>query len=340
MDDFQLTDGMRDELRAAWHRYLDRVAPFRPLLHGYCRKLTRDVWDAEDLSQETLMRGFQRLAWHHDPIEEPRAYLLRIATHAWIDQLRRRDTEVRLAPEAAPGAVEPPAGAGEARDASRRLLEQLAPREQAAVVLKDLFDLSLEETAMVLETTVGAVKSALHRGRERLRDPGADGGAPAPVDRPVAAVEVVDRFVELLNAEDRDGLLELIHANAGISNVGVGMQYGDESLRGKRSFLRGLLSGHPEWPEVFRFESRRWERAVFEGEPVVLGFCTRQRWGGEALEGVFRVRAEEGRITRILSYSFCPETMREVAETLGLPVRTGLYRYPTVEPGVPYGWDD
>jgi RNA polymerase sigma-70 factor (ECF subfamily) len=105
MDDFQLDDGMRDEMRAAWHRYLDRVEPFRPLLHGYCRRLTRDLWDAEDLSQETLIRGFQRLAWHHDPIERPRAYLLRIATHAWIDQLRRRDTETRLAAEAAPEAT-------------------------------------------------------------------------------------------------------------------------------------------------------------------------------------------------------------------------------------------
>jgi RNA polymerase sigma-70 factor (ECF subfamily) len=336
MDDFQLTDGMRDEMRAAWHRYLDRVAPFRPLLHGYCRKLTRDVWDAEDLSQEALMRGFQRLAWHHDPIESPRAYLLRIATHAWIDQLRRRETETRLAPEAAPDAAEAPAAAGETRDAGRRLLERLAPREQAAVVLKDLFDLSLEETAVVLETTVGAVKSALHRGRERLRDTGEAGDAASSSRRPVPPVAVVDRFVELLNAGDRDGLLELIHANAGISNVGVGMQYGEDSLAGKRSFLEGVLGGHPEWPEVFRFESQRCERAVFEGEPLVLMFRTRERWGGEALEGIFRVREEEGRILRILSYSFCPETMREVAEALGLPVRTGMYRYPTAEPGVPY----
>ena len=81
MDDFQLTDEMRDAQRTAWHRYLDRVQPFRPLLHGYCRKLTGQIWDAEDLAQETLIRGFQRLAYHHNPIERPRAYLLRIATN-------------------------------------------------------------------------------------------------------------------------------------------------------------------------------------------------------------------------------------------------------------------
>ena len=329
MDDFELTDGMRDELRAAWHRYLDRVAPFRPLLHGYCRKLTRDVWDAEDLSQETLIRGFQRLAYHHDPIDNPRAYLLRIATHGWIDSLRRRETEARLSPEAAAEAVEAPAGVGETHDASRRLLERLAPREQAAVVLKDLFDLSLEEAAVVLETSVGAVKSALHRGRERLRSE----SEANPSGRAAPSAAVVDRFVELLNAEDREGLLTLIEANAGISNLGVGNQYGDESLRGKHSWLEGVLGGHPEWPEAFRFESMRCERAVFEGEPMALFFRTRERWGGEALEGIFRVEEEAGQITRIRSYSFCPETMREVAGALDVPVRTGMYRYPTPEPG-------
>ena len=82
MDDFQLTDGMRDEMRAAWHRYLDQVAPFRPLLHGYCRKLTRDLWDAEDLSQETLMRGFQRpllrVAIHTAPFESTKMSRIRL----------------------------------------------------------------------------------------------------------------------------------------------------------------------------------------------------------------------------------------------------------------------
>jgi len=70
---------------------------------------------------------------------------------------------------------------------------------------------------------------------------------------------------------------------------------------------------------------------------MVLFFRTREAWGGEALEGVFRVQEEDGRISRVRSYSFCPETMREVAEALDLPVRTGMYRAPTVEPGVFYG---
>jgi RNA polymerase sigma-70 factor (ECF subfamily) len=333
MDDFQLTDEMRDAQRAAWHRYLDRLQPFRPLLHGYCLKLTGQIWDAEDLAQETLIRGFHRLAYHHDPIESSRAYLLRIATNTWIDWLRRRDTEARLAPEAAAEPIaDAPAGAGEIHDAGRTLLQRLAPREQAAVVLKDLFDMSLEETAVVLETTVGAVKAALHRGRARLREP-EEGPA---ASRPIPSVALVDRFVELFNARDREGLIGLILENASVSNLGVGDQYGEASLRGKHSWIEGALGGHPEWPEVLRFESQRAERVEFQGEPIVLIFRTREKWGGQALEGVCRLEEEDGRVARLRSYSFCPETMRAVAEALDLQVRTGMYRYPTSEPGRSY----
>ena len=64
-----------------------------------------------------------------------------------------------------------PSDAGAAvRSAGAVLLHRLPPRERAALILKEVFDMSLEETAEVLETTVGAVKSALHRGRAKLRE--------------------------------------------------------------------------------------------------------------------------------------------------------------------------
>jgi RNA polymerase sigma-70 factor (ECF subfamily) len=328
MDDFELTDEMRDEQRAAWHRYVDRVAAFRPLLYGYCHKLTRNLWDAEDLAQETLLRGFHHLSYHHDPIKSARAYLLRIATHAWIDTLRRRETESNAlaAQEGEPATAAPEPGL--ARDAGRMLLQRLAPREQAAVILKDLFDMSLEESAVVLETTVGAVKAALHRGRERLRE--SDAGPAAR--RPQPSPELLDRFVALYNAEDRAGLIDLVLDNATISNIGVGTQYGEESLSGEHSWIEGALGGHPSWPDAFRYEAMRASIAEVEGEPVVLVFRT--RGGSEALELVLRLAEEDGRVSRILCYGFTPETVRAVGEALDLPVRTGLYRYPTREPGV------
>ena len=107
MGEIGLSDEMRDVLRASWHHYLDQVQPLRPQLHAYCRRVTRNLWDAEDLVQETLLRAFGMLGRIDNPITNPRAYLLRVATNTWIDTVRRREIE-RGAP--APEAPTPPAG--------------------------------------------------------------------------------------------------------------------------------------------------------------------------------------------------------------------------------------
>jgi RNA polymerase sigma-70 factor (ECF subfamily) len=331
VDDFDLPDALRDELRGAWHRYLDRVEPFRPALHGYCRRLTGDLWDAEDLVQDTLVRAFAGLGRIHDPVRNPRAYLLRTATNLWIDGLRRRRREEALLAEAGPGPEAGPTrgSEGELHDAGRALLQRLAPRERAAVLLKDVFDLDLETSAEVLETTVGAVKAALHRGRGRLQEP-EEGEA---AQRPLPSAALVDRFVALFNAGDKPGLLELVLDSAAVENVGVGLQWGPEQHRSPKSWFDGALGGHPDWPAAWQYEAQRMERVIFRGEPLALHFRTRR--GREKLEGVNRFDEEEGRIGRLRCYGFCPEAVREVGEALGLPVRTGPYRYPV--PGADAG---
>ncbi len=334
MTEFELHDGLRDEMRAAWHRYLDMLNPIRPALHAYCRRLTRDVWDAEDLVQDTLLKSFGGLSRIHDPVRNPRAYLLKTATNLWIDRLRHREVEAAaLAESELPEAARPDA-AGEVRDAGAALLQRLAPRERAAVILKDVFDLSLEESAEVLETTIGAVKAALHRGRARLREPEGEVAS----RRPAPSASLLDRFVELFNAADKPGLLKLVLDNASVENVGVGIEWGAEGHRSPKSWFEGALGGHPEWPPEWRFESQRAERMLYRAEPVVVLF--RIRRGREARETVLRFEEADGQIAGMRSYGFCPETVREVGEGLGLRVRTGPYRYPTLAPGRSYGDPD
>lgn len=326
MDNLELPDGLRDDLRAAWHRYLDVLAPLRPTLHGYCRRLTGNLWDAEDLAQDTLLRAFGTLGSVFSRIENPRAYLLRTATNLWIDTVRRRASEATALAEQAPVeiGVETEA-AGAARDAGTMLLQRLAPQERAAVVLKELFDYSLEEIAEVLATTVGAVKAALHRGRARLREPEGD----AASRRPVPSVALVDRFVAAYAAADVQGLVSLMLDTGSAENVGCSVDVGPFPT--DRGWFYHAVHGHPEWPVEFRYESARLERRLLHGEPLALGFCTRR--GREALEQVLRFEEQDGRIVRLRGYAFCPETMRAVGEELGLRVRTGLYRFPTPEPG-------
>jgi RNA polymerase sigma-70 factor (ECF subfamily) len=321
-------EGLRDELRTAWQRYVDLLAPLRPALHAYCRRLAGSVWDAEDLVQDTLLRAFGHLGFVHHEIRNPRAYLLRTATNVWIDGLRRRE---RPASEELPEPVAPAGAAPDAiadvRDAGSRLLQRLSPQERAALLLKELFELSLEEIAAILTTTTGAVKAALHRGRERLREP--EGGLASR--RPLPSAELVDRFIERYYARDVEGLVALMLDGGSTENVGSSLGFGRESLEGTEHFLYKVVHGHPEWPAAFQPEAVRLERGEYEGEPLVLCFATRR--GREALEQVLRLEEVDGRVARLRGYAFCPETMREVGAALGLPVRTGLYRFPTPAPG-------
>jgi RNA polymerase sigma-70 factor (ECF subfamily) len=330
MGDVLLPGDLRDELRAAWHRYVDLTAPLRGDLHRYCRRLTGNLWDAEDLVQETLLRAFSRLGQVHHEVRNPRAYLLRTATHSWIDSLRRRASESEA--QAALPAPAPQGGVGPGllRDAGSALLGRLAPQERAAVLLKDLFDFRLEEIAELLGTTAGAVKSALHRGRERLRE--TDAAVRTPRHAPSTAL--VDRFVALYAEKDVAGLVALMLDGGSIENVGCGLEFGREAFESRDGWFHAAVFGHPEWPPPFRYEAARIERTVLDGEPLVLGFTT--RGGREALEQVLRFDELDGRILRMRGYAFCPETMREIASALDLPVRTGLYRYPTPAPGKNY----
>jgi RNA polymerase sigma-70 factor (ECF subfamily) len=330
MDDIQLPDAWRDEMRTAWHRYVDMLMPLRPVLYAYCRRLTRNIWDAEDLVQDSMLRAFGHLGLVNHSIRDPRAYLLRTATNVWIDELRRRQRwpEGSLDPDLTPSPGASSEASGGVRDAGARLLQRLSPQERAAIVLKEVFDMTLDDIADVLTTTTGAVKAALHRGRDRLNEP--EGGASSRRPRP--SRELLDRFVERYNAKDLKGLTALLLDGATVENVGAAVQFGRETFeRQERNILYHIVHSHPEWGPEMQPDSVRIERGEIDGEPILLWFV--HRWGSEALEAVFRFEEREGRIARLRTYSFCPETMRAVAEHLGVPVRTGLYRAPTPAPG-------
>jgi RNA polymerase sigma-70 factor (ECF subfamily) len=321
-------------MRLAWQRYVDLVAPFRPALHGYCRRLAGNLWDAEDLVQDTLVRGFGQLGLLIREVRSTRAYLLRVATNLWIDELRRR--EVRAAgplgeDEGAdtPGTSASPSQAREVREASERLLQRLSPHQRAAVLLKEVFEMSLDEIAEVLSTTRGAVKAALHQGRARLREP--EGGAAS--QRPLPSEALIDRFIALYDARDAQGLAALMLDTGSVENVGEAVQRGAESFTAsERNILGGLLRGHAhDWPGDLDWHSQRIERRALEGEPIGCVFIRFR--GADHLMAVMRFEEVEGRVSRLRIYGFCPETMREVAQRLGTPVLTGIYRPPVKRGG-------
>src|SRR4051794_40098689 len=160
------------EARRTWHGFLMVYEPLRPELYRYCRYLTRSPWDAEDLAQDALAQAFSTLSRMGQAPPNPRAWLFRVASNLWIDRARRERRHLGLERTAEPNL--PVSDPQSTREAASTLVAQLAPQERAAVVLKDVFEWTLEEIAEALTTTVGAVKTAIHRGRSKLEEPALD----------------------------------------------------------------------------------------------------------------------------------------------------------------------
>lgn len=303
MGDPITTDTART-LRKLWFDYLDAIEPARPRLHAYCLKLTGSVWDAEDIVQETLLRGFASVGradmspgidtdgrggrW----FEHPHAYLCQIATNLWIDRHRRLHRESL---EAEPDAGSDAPRAVITRAAGAALFARTAPRERAAVVLKDVFDFSLEEIAQLLSTSVGAVKSALHRGRDKL-DPER---TPMPTRNPPASPELIDRFIAAFNTHDAAQVVPLLLESVTYEPQGVGGERGTNGIWLRVSFFPGVTL----------------ERFFVQGEHIVAH--TFMADGKKRLGTVYRLEEADGKISRIVNYFFCPDTLALVSAELG-----------------------
>jgi len=301
----ELPQDLTQEVQQVWQRFLQRTEPLRPDLHRYCRALTGSVWDAEDLVQDTLLRAFAKLGDISLRIDNPKAYLFRIASNLWVDHFRRTE---EVTPEDRSMASNPEQSM-EIRDAAKQLLRRLSPQERAAVVLKDVFDFRLEEIATILQTTAGAVKAALHGGREKLAAPSGP-RAVAPVSE-----ALLDQFVAAFNARDLERVTALLRADATGEIVSMGVWYGRSAVRdAPLHYSLFLEHGEP-----------RAERRTFRGEPVVVIWYALDDATTPVVRNVLRFEEREGQIARLRSFLLCPETLTEIVGTLGLPVQTNGY---------------
>ncbi|MEZ5988883.1 MAG: RNA polymerase sigma factor [Planctomycetota bacterium] len=304
--------------KGAWRRFIDGLEEHRQVLHAYCSRLTGDVWDAEDLVQEALVRVFSNLARSDVTIRNPRAYLIRAATHAWVDQARRsarldgalreQEVEMSVAPEPAPAA------ATDDGRAAGLLFQVLHPQERAAVVMKDLLDMSHKDIAEVLGTSVGAVKAAVHRGRGRL------GGERPPAGFEPPPRAIVEGFTRALSARDVDAIRALCSANV------EGELVGGADMPTFKQLRKVFDYAHFVMPRLGFGTAPTWRVEDYHGEPVVLGFRTLD--GVTGLNEVHRLEVEDDRITRVRIYCFCPETLAAVAAELGCAALPRPHRNP------------
>jgi RNA polymerase sigma-70 factor, ECF subfamily len=214
-------------------------------LQAHCYRMVGSFDDAEDLVQEAFARAWRaRARFRREGRWSFRAWLYRIATNACLDHLARRgprllpadvahaaDPEADVPPVASdvpwldpyPDRLIDPHAAAVAREtleiAFVATIQHLAPRQRAALILRDVAGFSARETATLLDTSVAAANSALQRARERLRArlPSHRIDWVLPDHATAEARAVAQRYVEALERRDFAVLAELVHPDARFS---------------------------------------------------------------------------------------------------------------------------
>jgi RNA polymerase sigma-70 factor (ECF subfamily) len=153
------------------------VETYQRPVFNVCYRMLGDAAEAEDAAQESFIRAYTRLD-SYDPKRKFSSWMLSIASHYCIDRLRRRRFSLvswddlppwRWLPDADPQPEEAALRNEEQRQI-QELLNQLPPDYRAAVILRYWHELSYEEIAEALDSTLSAIKSRLFRARQMMAE--------------------------------------------------------------------------------------------------------------------------------------------------------------------------
>ena len=156
--------------------FSELVEAYQKPVYNLCYRMLGTAEDAEDASQETFLRAYKSMK-RYDSNRPFSTWLLSIAAHYCIDQIRRRrlsivsieELPVPDVPDTSPG-LENTVSSNEERRRIRKLLDALAPTDRAAVVMYYWYDFSYDEICQALSLTMSAVKSRLHRARRAMAE--------------------------------------------------------------------------------------------------------------------------------------------------------------------------
>jgi RNA polymerase sigma-70 factor (ECF subfamily) len=153
------------------------VAPYRGALIGLASRIVWNPEDAKEAAQEALLKAFRYLR-SCDPELGFRNWLYQIVVNT-ARGFRRRQSDAERgiagmmqALDGSPAAGRPEAHREKSEDRARlrACLDALSPRDRDVFRLRDIEELSVEETARVLSCSSISVRVHLNRARAKVRD--------------------------------------------------------------------------------------------------------------------------------------------------------------------------
>jgi RNA polymerase sigma-70 factor, ECF subfamily len=282
----------------------------------HCYRMLGSWTDAEDCVQEVSLRAWRGLG-RFEGRSSARAWLYRIATNQCLTARRRRrslpEVEVPAAPLGAAPAppieearwVEPMPVHAEAAASAREdvslaflvALQRLAPRQRAALLLRDVVGYETSEVAQILGTTPTAVHSALARARARMGGSHEDETPVAPPDQ--GQQRILKQYVAAWEAGDVKALVALFSRDAIVSMPPYRTWY-----RGRAAIARWLAERVLAGGRAFRFFPTRANGpnafALYKsGAPCLPGETSHEAFEPHCIQLVW---VEGGRVCRVVSF--------------------------------------
>ncbi len=143
-------------------------------VYNLCYRMLNNAGDAEDAAQEAFLRAYKSIR-KYDETRPFATWLLSIAAHYCIDQIRRRrmtiisieDSPYLQVADDSPG-PETSVSRQQEQERVKGLLETLSPLDRSIVVMYYWNDFSYQEIGKALDLTESAIKSRLHRARQSM----------------------------------------------------------------------------------------------------------------------------------------------------------------------------
>jgi RNA polymerase sigma-70 factor, ECF subfamily len=290
------------------------TSPYRRELVAHCYRMIGSLQDAEDLVQETLLRGW-RAYGAFDGRSSVRTWLYRIATNACLTSLagsHRREFPSGLAPATsdsrdsafermdsvpwigpAPTTLlserpDDPASIVSVRDSTRLALivafQRLPARQRAALILIDVAGFTPAETAAALDITVTTARSLIQRARSTL-------AADRPIQDQVVApasqdVDILRQYMSALENGDVEQLASLLRADVQFEMPPFPIWFGER---------KSVVEFHERL--VFQTPHRAIATSA-NGFPAAASYAASPNGGFEA-RSIHVIEAEHGEITRV-----------------------------------------
>jgi len=247
----------------------DLYGEHRKFLWSLCYRMLGSAADAEDVVQDTFIRVLERPPQRLD--EPLRPWLIKVALNLARDRLRRRrrrdytgpwlPSPIATGDEASPPSHEPAIDGVRTLEGRYDLLESvsfafllaleaLTPTQRAVLLLRDVFDYSVKETAAALDLSDANVKTTHHRARHAMEAYNGRRTIPTRAAQDAAQTALYE-FIQRLQQRDVAGIEALLARDVRTTTDGGGeFRSALRPIVGRDKVTRFYLSVAPTGPNV------------------------------------------------------------------------------------------